>query len=109
MAACDRTCDRIKLLKGGDMAKTWHVQFDLTVTDNWIDDGFALTPTLLKEVIQEGILDWAYDHEKKVEHVTVVDTSVPKDGEPLPLLHEVTCATITSATAACTCAAGLEI
>jgi hypothetical protein len=53
------------------MAKTWHVSFDLTVSATWIDDGFDLTPELLKEVFQDGILDYAYDEEKKLEHIRI--------------------------------------
>ena len=53
------------------MAKTWHVSFDLTVSAAWIDDGFDLTPALLEEIMKDGILDYAYDEEKKIEHIRI--------------------------------------
>src|SRR5215471_7323850 len=61
-----------------EMAKTWHVSFDLTVTDNWIDDGFDFTHELLTEVIQSGILDYAYEAEKKVERVVITEATRPE-------------------------------
>jgi len=54
------------------MPKTWHVTFDLTVADCWIEDGFDLQPRFVEEALQDGLLDFAYDYEKAVTNITVV-------------------------------------
>jgi hypothetical protein len=62
------------------MSKVWRVTFDLIVSDNWIDDGFTLTPQVLKTILQDGILQYAYDSEKTVEnaHIRALNTERPQ-------------------------------
>jgi hypothetical protein len=55
------------------MPKTWHVTFDLTVADAWIEDGFELEPRFVEEIVQEGILQYAYDYEKAVTNIKVIE------------------------------------
>jgi hypothetical protein len=64
--------------QAADETKRWRVQFDLVVSGGWIEDGFDLTPALVKEVVQEGILQYARDFEKEVKNITVVVRRGPK-------------------------------
>jgi hypothetical protein len=57
------------------VSKVWHIQFDLVVTDEWINDGFTLTPEILTQVIQNGILYNAYDEEKRITNVSIVEST----------------------------------
>jgi hypothetical protein len=68
------------------MAKTWHVTFNLTVADCWIEDGFELYAEYVKEAIQGSILDYADDHEKIVSNITVTErpSKAPKRKKPQP-------------------------
>jgi hypothetical protein len=59
------------------MSKTWKVSFCLTVDASWIEDGFDLTPALLEEVIQDGILDYAYDEEKRLTDMVIREVPTP--------------------------------
>jgi hypothetical protein len=63
------------------MSKTWKVSFQLTVSHNWIDDGFDLTPEILKEVIHDGILDYAYDEEKEVRRIVIRVVAAPSGAQ----------------------------
>jgi hypothetical protein len=58
--------------------KTWKVSFCLTVDVSWIDEGFDLTPALLKEVIQDGIVDYAYYGEKRVTDIVIREVQTPQ-------------------------------
>jgi hypothetical protein len=70
------------------MSKTWKVTFSLTVDavwidgGLWIDDGFALTPAILEEIIRDGIRGFAADAEKRVSRVVIHEVAAPQ-GEPL--------------------------
>lgn len=59
------------------MAQTWHIQFDLIAADGWLDDGFTLTPAVLKAILQEAILQHAYDDEKRVMNVRITPPQQP--------------------------------
>jgi hypothetical protein len=54
-----------------DKTTRWRVQFDLIVSGGWIEDGFDLTPDLVRDIVQDGILQYAHDFEKEVENITV--------------------------------------
>jgi hypothetical protein len=53
------------------MSKTWKIAFCLTIDATWIEDGFDMTPALLREIIHDGILDYAYDEEKRVTNIVI--------------------------------------
>ena len=55
------------------MSKVWHIQFDLLVSDDWVNDGFSLTKEVLTQIIQNGILLYAYDDEKVVRNLSIVE------------------------------------
>jgi hypothetical protein len=48
------------------------VSFKLEIADEWVDDGFELTLSLLKEIIEDNILPYAYTYEKHVSCVSIV-------------------------------------
>lgn len=60
------------------MATQYNVSFTLTVADAWMQDGFALTPALLKDLVQQGILEYAHDHEKTIESISIESEHVDR-------------------------------
>ncbi|TGL39673.1 hypothetical protein EHQ53_14220 [Leptospira langatensis] len=45
----------------------WVLKVELEISENWIEDGFNPSAETFEDLIRDGILGYAYDHEKKVK------------------------------------------